>query len=324
MRRERTLARALSSVGRALLSQSRSHRFKSCSAQKAATRPGGLRLNFMRIFRYAVGVCVCACGGAAADDAGPGISGEITEDTIWAGDVYLAGDLLIAPGATLTVEPGTRVTVSREDALSGRFIKHGTGYDVEVVVAGTLNVRGARDARVVFAPEADGSPDDKWAGFKLEKGGSLAAADSWFVGLRWPLPSAAALSGDVYTVEETRKLGSAYLPYRGRDGTGKSVCFYPDGTLMPKEVIKANRGYSRWIIAPSVALGSLVFIFFASLGDIDVHTETSDFIVNLRWFIPVPVFALGYLSGNALDNRRGARRAQDKWLAEHPDFTPPF
>ena len=317
MRRERTLARALSSVGRALLSQSRSHRFKSCSAQKAATRPGGLRRNFMKIFKYAVAACVSAWGAAgAADNADPPVAGII--------DVYLAGDLLIAPGATLTVEPGTRVTVSREDALSGRFIKHGTGYDVEVVVAGTLNVRGARDARVVFAPEADGSPDDKWAGFKLEKGGSLAAADSWFVGLRWPLPSAAALSGDVYTVEETRKLGSAYLPYRGRDGTGKSVCFYPDGTLMPKEVIKANRGYSRWIIAPSVALGSLVFIFFASLGDIDVHTETSDFIVNLRWFIPVPVFALGYLSGNALDNRRGARRAQDKWLAEHPDFTPPF
>jgi hypothetical protein len=293
--------------------------------KRAAARFGGLRPNFMRIFRYAVGVCVCAWGVAgAADYDGPGAAGVVAEDTAWAGEVYLAGDLLIAPGATLTVEPGTRVTVSREDALSGRFIKHGTGYDVEVVVAGALNVRGARDALVIFAPEADGSPDDKWAGFKLEKGGSLAADGARFVGLRRPLPSAAALSGDVYAVEETRKSGSAYLPYRGRDGKGKSVSFYPDGTLMPKEAVKANRGYSRWIIAPSVALGSLVFVFFASLGDIDVHTETSDFIVKLRWFIPVPVFVLGYLSGNALDNRRGVRRAQDKWLDEHPDFTPPF
>ncbi len=279
----------------------------------------------MKIFKYAVTVCVCAWGAAgAADYDGPGVAGTIAEDTTWAGDVYLAGDLLIAPGATLTVEAGTRVTVSREDALSRTFVKHGANYDVEVVVAGALKISGAREAPVIFIPESDGSPDETWSGFELKKGGSLEANGAWLVGARWPLPSAAALSEDVYTVVDTRKSASAYLPYRGRDGTGKGTYFYADGTLIPKEVIKANRGYSRWIIAPSAAFLSLVFVFFASLGDIDVHIKTSEFIVNLRWFVPIPVFALGYLGGNVIDTDWGARRAQNKWLKEHPDFTPPF
>jgi hypothetical protein len=318
------LARALSSAGRALLSQSRSHRFKSCSAHiKAATRPGGLRFNFMKISKCVAGLCVCAWAAAtAADYEAPGVAGDITADTTWSGDVYLAGDLFIAPGATLTLEPGTRVTVSREDALSGRFIKHGTGYDVEVVVAGALNVRGARDALVVFAPEDDGSPDDKWAGFKLEKGGSLAADGARFVGLRWPLPSAAALSGDVYAVEETRKSGSAYLPYRGHDGKGKSVSFYPDGTLMPKVAVKANRGYSRWIIAPAMVAAFIPLSFLAAIGP---GFEGRDGEATAIMVIGPPLgFGLGYIIGWGIDTDWGARRAQDKWLAEHPDFTPLF
>lgn len=291
----------------------------------AATRASGPRRCCMRILGYAVAACVGAWGTAAnADDARRSIYGDINEDMTWTGDVYLAGDIYIAPGVTLTVEPGTRVTVSREDALSRTWAKRGSSFDAEIVVAGALDVRGARDACVVFVPETDGSPDGAWSGFELERGGSLAAADAWFVGLRRPLPSAATFSGEVYTVEETRKRGSEYLPYWGRDRAGKGTFFYPDGTLIPNEVIKTNRGYSRWIIAPSAAFGSLVFVAIASLGDIDVNIRTGSFIYNLRWLIPVPVFALGYLGGNEIDKRWGGRRAQDKWLDEHPDFTPLF
>jgi len=280
-------------------------------------------LIFMKIFKYAVAACVCASAAAgAADNDDPPVAGIIAEDATWAGEVYLAGDLLIAAGATLTLEPGTRVTVSREDALSRTFVKHGANYDVEVVVAGALNVRGARDAPVIFAPEADGSPDDTWAGFELKKGGTLTAGDAWFVGARWPLPSAAALSVDVYAVEETRKSGSAYVPYQGRDGTGKSVCFYPDGTLIPKEVIKANRGYSRWIIAPSLTgvASSLAFLAALGAGFAGRGGEATAIMI----IAPPLSFGLGYVIGWGIDTEWGARRAQNKWLKEHPDFTPPF
>jgi hypothetical protein len=277
------------------------------------------------MYKCAVALFFCAAAAAfAAVDAGPGVAGTLTEDTTWSGDIYLAGDLCVAPGATLTVGPGTRVTVSREDALSRTFVKHGAYYDVEVVVAGALRIRGARDAPVVFVPEADGSPDEAWSGFVLKKGGTLEADGAWLVGARWPWPSAAALSEDVYAVVGTRKYGTAYQPYWGRDGRGKSTYFYADGTLVPKEAVKANRGYSRWIIAPSVAFGSLVLVALASLGDIDVSVKTSEFVYNIRWAIPVAVFALGYLGGNEIDKRWGARRARDKWLHEHPDFAPPF
>jgi hypothetical protein len=281
----------------------------------------------MKMYKYAVTVCVCAWGAAgAADYAGPGVAGTIAEDTTWAGDVYLAGDLLIAPGATLTVEAGTRVTVAREDALSRTFVKHGANYDVEVVVAGALNVRGARDAPVIFVPEADGSPDKTWSGFELKKGGALTARDAWFVGARWPLPSAAALSDDVYTVEETRKSGSAYLPYRGRDGTGKGTYFYPDGTLIPKEVIKANRGYSRWIIAPCLTAAGSVAAFFIGMSIAFHEHGPSPSAAEAYWplLIPPLCFGIGYLAAFGIDTRWGARRAQDKWLKERADFTPPF
>lgn len=277
----------------------------------------------MKILKYAVVGCVCPWASAgAADYDGPGVAGTIAEDTTWAGDVYLAGDLLISPGATLTLEPGTRVTVAREDVLSRTFVKHGTDYDVEVVVAGGLKIRGARDAPVIFVPEADGSPDKTWSGFELKKGGTLTAGDAWFVGPRWPLPSAAALSEDVYTVEETRKAGSAHLPYRGRDGTGKSVRFYPDGTLIPKEVIKANRGYSRWIIAPAVTgvFSSLAYLAALGAGFAGRDGEATAIMI----ITPPLSFVLGYVIGWGIDTRWGARRAQDKWLKEHPDFVPPF
>jgi hypothetical protein len=275
------------------------------------------------MFKYAVAACVCAWAAAgAADHDGPGVAGTIAEDTTWAGDVYLAGDLLIAPGATLTLEPGTRVTVAREDAQSRGILIHADSRRVEVEVEGTLALNGTPEARVVFVPEADGSPDEAWSGFELKKGGSLAAGDAWFVGLRWPLPSAAALSGDVYTVEETRKLGSAYAPYRGHDGRGKSVCFYPDGTLMPKEAIKANRGYSRWIIAPAV---TGVFSSLAYLAAMGAGFEGRDGEATAIMIIGPPLgFGLGYIIGWGIDTDWGARRAQNKWLQEHPDFVPPF
>ncbi len=281
----------------------------------------------MKMFKYAVTVCVCTWGAAgAADYDGPGVAGTIAEDTTWAGDVYLAGDLLITPGATLTVEAGTRVTVAREDALSRGILIHGDSRRVEVEVEGTLALNGTPEARVVFVPEADGSPDETWSGFELKKGGSLAAGDAWFVGARWPLPSAAVLSDDVYTVEETRKSGSAYLLYWGRDGTGKGTYFYPDGTLIPKEVIKANRGYSRWIIAPCLTAAGSVAAFFIGMSIAFQEHGPSPSAAEAYWplLIPPLCFGIGYLAGFGIDTRWGARRAQDKWLKEHPDFMPPF
>ena len=275
---------------------------------------------------WILGAAAAAIGTAgAAEHAGPGVAGVIAEDTTWAGEVYLAGDLYIAPEATLTVEPGTRVTVSREDALSGRFVKHGTNYDVEIDVAGALKINGAQDAPITFVPEADGSPDETWSGFKLKKGGKLEASDAWFVGNRWRPPSRAALEADVYHVEHARRTGDVYWPASGLDANGKEVYFYPDGALIPKEAIKANRGYSRWIIAPSLASGTFFAVFQVTAEEgFAGYKPKNEFVYNLRWVIPAGFFAIGYLAGSGIDNLWGARRVQNKWLKEHPDFTPPF
>jgi len=277
----------------------------------------------MKIYECIATVCVCSWAVAgAADYDGPGVAGVIAEDTTWSGDVYLAGDLFVAPGATLTLEPGTRVSVSREDALSKGILIHGDSRRVEVEVAGTLALNGTPEARVVFVPEADGPPDEAWSGFALKKGGALEADGAWLVGARWPLPSAAALSEDVYAVVGTREYGTAYQPYWGRDGTGKATYFYADGTLIPKEAIKANRGYSRWIIAPSLTAVAIPLAFLAALGP--AFAGRDDEATAIMIVIPPLGFGLGYIIGLGIDTERGVRRAQDKWLKEHPDFTPPF
>jgi hypothetical protein len=280
----------------------------------------------MKYLKCAIGASALVCANvAAAEYEGPGVAGVIDEDTTWAGEVYLAGDLRIAPNATLTVEPGTRVTVSREDALSGRFVKHGTNYDVEVVVAGALKINGAQDAPVVFIPEADGTPDETWSGFKLKKGGTLEASNAWFVGNRWRLPSRAALEANVYHAGHARRTGDVYWPASGLDAHAKAVYFYPDGAVIPKEAIKANRGYSRWIIAPSLALGTFFAVFLVTAEEgFAGYKPKNEFVYNLRWAIPAGFFAIGYLAGSGIDNLWGARRVQNKWLEEHPAFTPPF
>ena len=65
-------------------------------------------------------------------------------------DVILAGDVTIAPGATLTIEPGVKIHFRKEDYQSG-------GVDdklVEIIVQGTLNANGQRGSPIIFEPHS--------------------------------------------------------------------------------------------------------------------------------------------------------------------------
>ncbi len=284
---------------------------------------------FMKMFKYAVAACVCTWGAAgAADYGGPGVAGTIAEDTTWAGDVYLAGDLLISPGATLTLEPGTRVTVAREDALSRGILIHGDSRRVEVEVEGTLALNGTPEARVVFVPEPDGSPDKTWSGLKLKNEGVLDAEYVWLVGVRGRFPGRARGGKGVYAVTATRGKGAPYWPAKGHDLEGEKVYFYPDGALLPKEEVKTNAGKLRWGIAACFAAVGAGIAYHVALGmgfnesGGGGRPSTAESLSPLA--IPVAFFAVGYLVGRAAEDDFGVYRAQNKWLQEHPDFVPPF
>lgn len=318
------MARALSSVGRALLSQSRSHRFKSCSAHiNAATRASGLRLNFMRTLKCAVVACVCAWGTAVgADDAGPGISGEIVEDTIWAGDVYLAGDLYIAPGATLTLEPGTRVEVAEWDRLSRSFSRSGSSHRVEIVVAGRLKADGHRGAPVIFFPDPRAPDAEAWAGLELKGEGAVDVKNTWFVGMQRRLPDKGVWGPGVFRVTATRESDGSRWPYRGENPSGSKMYLYPDGSPISDNIVYENRGYSRWIIAPAMAAAFIPLSMLAAMGPgFGGHEGEATAIMVIG---PPLGFGLGFVIGWGIDTDWGVRRSQNKWLQEHPDFAPPF
>ena len=156
----------------------------------------------------------------------------------------------------------------------------------------------------------------------MKKGGTLEAGHAWFVGNRWPLPSKAALAANVYHVGHARRTGAIYWPASGLDANGKAVYFYPDGALIPKEAVKANRGYSRWIIAPSLTCVASFWAFLAGLRTAYAGYEGEATAIMI--IVPPLGFALGYAIGWVIDAQWGARRVQNKWLKEHPAFTAPF
>ena len=64
--------------------------------------------------------------------ASAGISGNITIDTTWYGTVYIEGDVIIDPGVTLTIDPGTHVKFNNPAAniyVEGSMLANGESWD---------------------------------------------------------------------------------------------------------------------------------------------------------------------------------------------------
>jgi hypothetical protein len=115
----------------------------------------------------ALGLLATACTVGSTDDLGDDsppdpatgeISGAITSDQTWSGEITIIGETTIAAGATVTVEPGTAIT-----ARSG----------VTVRVTGALNIAGTEAAPVSLLPTADALT---WAGIVADPGGSVSIA----------------------------------------------------------------------------------------------------------------------------------------------------
>ncbi|MBM3277766.1 MAG: right-handed parallel beta-helix repeat-containing protein [Candidatus Handelsmanbacteria bacterium] len=95
------------------------------------------------------------------------LPGHVAADTTWAGEVHLSGDVVVEPGATLTLAQGARLRFVRGD-------DQGSGFDpnrAEVLVYGGLRLEGrARCESAAATPRAD-----DWAGVFLMDGQALDA-----------------------------------------------------------------------------------------------------------------------------------------------------
>ncbi len=105
----------------------------------------------------------------------------IAADTIWQNEVTVTEDILVPPGVTLTVRPGTVVKVSPADSTKTdpEFLSPLT----EITVRGRIKVEGSIEAPVSFSA-AESDKKGEWAGILIDggiadlKNCSISGADS--------------------------------------------------------------------------------------------------------------------------------------------------
>jgi hypothetical protein len=88
----------------------------------------------------------------------------IGADATWSGTVIVKGDVIVEPGATLTVMPGTVVKFARIDETSeGNMFDIDSPYypQAELIIRGRLIARGTEKKKIVFtSEEIDARPAD--------------------------------------------------------------------------------------------------------------------------------------------------------------------
>lgn len=96
------------------------------------------------------------------------LAGVISSDLTLSGEVLLTGDLLILPGRTLTLQPGTTVRVRRSEStkIDPEYLSSYT----EILVRGRLQAAGTASAPISFLPETAGKAGELlWAGIILDR-----------------------------------------------------------------------------------------------------------------------------------------------------------
>ena len=91
----------------------------------------------------------------------------IFSDEIWnsaSGNIELDGDIVIFPGATLTIAPGTNIRFDRNTDTK----KHDLGRDdrAEIFVYGTLQANGTAQDPVVFGGAVQSNREELWGGIR--------------------------------------------------------------------------------------------------------------------------------------------------------------
>lgn len=119
----------------------------------------------------------------------PAAAAVLTRDTVWSGLVRLEEDLVIPPGVTLSIRPGTQITVVAAESTKTdpEYISPLT----ELTVRGTLRCEGTETGPVTFSGEA-GTAAGSWAGILVDGG----TADLSFCTLQGAENGVQVFSGD--------------------------------------------------------------------------------------------------------------------------------
>lgn len=132
-----------------------------------------------------------------------GWSGSILVDTVWEGNITVSGDLIVVPGVTLTVKPGTNVKVlanqadlslvTMEDKDADAFTKGdptadpkagGNEYQkthITIIIAGKIISKGTAEKPITFTSAAENPTYTDWWGINVMYGEFEYTEISWCV-----------------------------------------------------------------------------------------------------------------------------------------------
>ncbi len=109
------------------------------------------------IFVICLIVCMPVLSPAAEQKKNVYTEAVISADVIWRGAVLVRGFVVVAPQATLRIEPGTVV----------RFAKTSTGHLPSLVVQGRIHAAGSIEQPIVFSSDTASPSIGEWGGIVL-------------------------------------------------------------------------------------------------------------------------------------------------------------
>lgn len=237
----------------------------------------------------------CAHGGRVAE-----------REIIWEGNVVVREDVVIGPGETLVIRPGTRVTFAfRDDDGDG-------AGDARVVVRGAIDARASAAAPIVFAaerPGAAGAPG--WGEILIEDGCGARFAHCRFAGAQ----QAVHAHRTPLIVESCRFEGNSFgLRFTGGPVSVHQSAFVDNGTAV-----------RYWESSPEITAndfagnGTAVFVRERSPRSVvrgNNFRDSADYHVKLGESQPDDVDARGNWWGST-DAAEIERRIYDRLDAEY-------
>ena len=116
-------------------------------------------------------LAVSSCGAKRSFPEGVFSGRVIKSDTVWSGDITVRGVVVVGRGATLTINPGTTISLEKVDANND-----GIG-DSEIRVLGRLVARGTHDEPIVFQSAAAKPARKDWSYILFFTSGQASVVD---------------------------------------------------------------------------------------------------------------------------------------------------
>jgi len=105
----------------------------------------------------------CACVGPALRQPS-----TLTGSVSWSGEVRLHGDVVLAPGAELTIAPGTKILFEAPGEGEDLYREHPYFLGSELIVRGRLKALGTSQMPIVFRYHNPQAPAGSWGGINIE------------------------------------------------------------------------------------------------------------------------------------------------------------